>query len=222
MWEPIIRSTRFASRSVFDVVSPILNIPPRQRSFVRGRSRFVLSGEGEHCTPEHHEVRLSLESVAFRARGWLAHRFPAAPAPALDNAHGRLRRAFRGMGSGVHWSHPGFGLILSVYGCPGEFLASDALARGVAEAGALPKSSRAFVGRSARPGRVRDPSPHNHLRPIPTQPLETRPYTGKVASDAGRTPQGPFMKLVAGGKRAAYLPLLAKAARNEAPRLHPG
>src|SRR5438132_5413493 len=58
-----------------------------------------------------------------------------------------------------------------------------ALARGVnkkhfsgtAEAGALPKNSRAFVGRSARPGRVRDPSLHNHQRPVPTQPLETVP-----------------------------------------------
>jgi len=48
-----------------------------------------------------------------------------------------------------------------------------ALARGVnkkrfsgtAEAGALPKSSRAF----ARLGRVRDPSLHNHLRPVPTR-----------------------------------------------------
>ena len=64
-----------------------------------------------------------------------------------------------------------------------KFLASGALARGVnktrfggtAEAGALPKSSRAFVGRSARPGRVRDPSLHNHQRPVPTQPLETVP-----------------------------------------------
>ncbi len=97
-----------------------------------------------------------------------------------------------------------------------------ALARGVnkkhfsgtAEAGALPKSQPSVCPaiRSAWTGQ----------RPVPTQPLETRPYTGKIASDAGRTPQGPFTKLVAGGKRAAYLPLLAKAARNGAPRLHPG
>ncbi len=68
-----------------------------------------------------------------------------------------------------------------------------ALARGVnkkhfsgtAEAGALPKSSRAFVGRSARPGRVRDPSLHNHQRPVPTQPLETVPT--RASSRARRT-----------------------------------
>ena len=109
-----------------------------------------------------------------------------------------------------------------------------ALARGVnkkhfsgtAEAGALPKSQPSVCPaiRSAWTGQrpvPTQPSAWTGRRPVPTQPLETRPYTGKIASDAGRTPQGPFTKLVAGGKRAAYLPLLAKAARNGAPRLHP-
>src|SRR5207249_68983 len=64
-----------------------------------------------------------------------------------------------------------------------------ALARGVnkkhfsgtAEAGALPKSQPSVCPaiRSAWTGQ----------RPVPTQPLETRPYTGKIASDAGRTPR---------------------------------
>ena len=105
-----------------------------------------------------------------------------------------------------------FGFILSVYECPGELDGKSLRARrslrgnkkrfgGTAEAGALPKSSRAFVGRSARPGRVGDPSLHNlgldgsetrpyttsawtGQRPVPTQPLETRPYAGKLAGEA--------------------------------------
>jgi len=74
-----------------------------------------------------------------------------------------------------------------------KFLASGALARGVnktrfggtAEAGALPKSSRAFgsawTGRRPVPTQ---PSAWAGRRPVPTQPLETRPYTGKLAGEA--------------------------------------
>src|SRR5438105_13589459 len=95
--------------------------------------------------------------------------------------------------------------------------------RATAEAGEYPKSGLAAGLTRTRPQKHPTfPSAWTGRRPVPTQPLETRPYTGKIASDAGRTPQGPFTKLVAGGKRAAYLPLLAKAARNGAPRLNPG
>ena len=61
---------------------------------------------------------------------------------------------------------------------------------GTAEAGALPKSSRAF----ARPGRVGDPSLHNHRDPSlhgQARGRGDRPYVDRSAATSGNR-AGPF------------------------------
>ncbi len=94
-----------------------------------------------------------------------------------------------------------------------------ALARGVnkkhfsgtAEAGALPKKQPSF--RSAWTGQ----------RPVPTQPLETRPHTGKRAGEAGRTPQGSVYEACRGWEASGLSPTSRKSGEKwgtpAAPRL---
>ena len=98
-----------------------------------------------------------------------------------------------------------------------------ALARGVnkkhfsgtAEAGALPKSQPSVCPaiRSAWTGQ----------RPVPTQPLETRPHTGKRAGEAGRTPQGSVYEACRGWEASGLSPTSRKSGEKwgtpAAPRL---